>query len=391
MPSEAPPERTPASLGKVLLVDDDLTLLRASARLLTRAGYTIDAVSNGAEALQALLGESFEVIVSDVVMPEMDGIALLAAIRERDSSLPVVLVTGTPTVATAAQALEHGALKYLTKPVPVKLLIDTVAEGVAHCRLARAKRKRVPGNIGLDPSSRAALQAAFGRALDSLWVAFQPIVRASDQSLYGYEALLRSKEPSLPDPRAVLDAAEQLGQLRRLGRAVREAAAEVLAKTSLKCALFINLHPQELLDPWLFDGRSALVPLASRVVLEITERAAFDRIEDACSRIAQARTLGFRVAVDDLGAGYGGLSSFPLLEPEVVKLDMSLVRDIHCSMMKQKLVGSMATLCNEMRALLVAEGVETVEERDALVDLGCDLLQGFRFGKPAATLEAPTW
>jgi EAL domain-containing protein (putative c-di-GMP-specific phosphodiesterase class I) len=374
----------------VLLVEDDRTLLRASARLLTRAGYTIDAVSSGVEALHALLGENFDVMVSDIAMPDMDGIALLAATRERDPSLPVVLVTGTPTVATAAQALEHGALKYLTKPVPVKLLIDTVAEAVAHCRLARAKRKEVLDDIGAEPSSRAALHAAFGRALDSLWVAFQPIVRASDQSLYGYEAFLRSKEPSLPDPRSVLDAAEQLGQLRRLGRAVRETAAGVLAKTSLQCALFINLHPEELLDPELFE-RSALVPLASRVVLEITERAALDRIENLCRRIAQARTLGFRVAVDDLGAGYGGLSSFPVLEPEVVKLDMSLVRDIHFSKMKQKLVGSMATLCKQMKALLVAEGVETVEERDALVDLGCDLLQGFRFGKPAPTLDSPTW
>jgi DNA-binding NtrC family response regulator len=126
----------------VLLVEDDLTLLRASARLLARAGYTIDAVASGAEALHALVGESFEVIVSGVAMPEMDGIALLAAIRERDPSLPVVLVTGTPTVATAAQALEHGALKYLTKPVPVKLLIETVAQAIAHCRQTRAKRKR---------------------------------------------------------------------------------------------------------------------------------------------------------------------------------------------------------------------------------------------------------
>jgi two-component system, NtrC family, C4-dicarboxylate transport response regulator DctD len=125
----------------VLLVEDDLTLLRASARSLTRAGYKTDAVSCGAEALQMLENDHFDVVVSDVAMPDMDGIALLAAIRERDPSLPVVLVTGTPTLATAAQALEQGALRYLTKPVPAKLLIDTVAEAVAYCRLARANRK----------------------------------------------------------------------------------------------------------------------------------------------------------------------------------------------------------------------------------------------------------
>jgi EAL domain-containing protein (putative c-di-GMP-specific phosphodiesterase class I) len=101
--------------------------------------------------------------------------------------------------------------------------------------------------------------------------------------------------------------------------------------------------------------------------------------------------VGFRIAVDDLGAGYAGLTSFALLEPEIVKLDMSLVRAVHRSQTKQKVIRSMASLCRDMGMLVVAEGVETVEERDTLLDLGCDLLQGFLLARPGKPFPAVTW
>jgi len=99
--------------------------------------------------------------------------------------------------------------------------------------------------------------------------------------------------------------------------------------------------------------------------------------------------MGFRVAVDDLGVGYAGLTSFTQLEPEVVKLDMSLIRNIDQHPKKQSIVGAMKRLCDELGMAVVAEGVETVAERDALVELGLDLLQGYLFGSPARGFEAP--
>ena len=113
------------------------------------------------------------------------------------------------------------------------------------------------------------------------------------------------------------------------------------------------------------------------------ERASLDRVGDVRSRIGQLRELGFRIAVDDLGAGYAGLSSFSQLEPDIAKLDMSLVRGIDQSPRKGSIVRSMITVCTkELHTKLVCEGVETVAERDALLDLGADLLQGYLFGRP---------
>jgi EAL domain-containing protein (putative c-di-GMP-specific phosphodiesterase class I) len=131
--------------------------------------------------------------------------------------------------------------------------------------------------------------------------------------------------------------------------------------------------------------------LAPRIVLEITERASLDKVSEVQTRVARLRDLGFRVAVDDLGAGYAGLSSFVQLQPEFVKFDMTLVRGIDRDPVKRKLVQSMTALCEDMNLRVVAEGVETAEERDSLVDLGCEFLQGYRFARPGPPFVEPAW
>ena len=102
--------------------------------------------------------------------------------------------------------------------------------------------------------------------------------------------------------------------------------------------------------------------------------------------LRDAAWLGFRLAVDDIGAGYSGLASFTELMPEVVKIDMSLVRDIHKSALKQRTIAALCRLWRESGSLVVGEGVETPEERDTLVGLGCDLLQGYLIARPAREL-----
>jgi EAL domain-containing protein (putative c-di-GMP-specific phosphodiesterase class I) len=98
------------------------------------------------------------------------------------------------------------------------------------------------------------------------------------------------------------------------------------------------------------------------------------------------------VAVDDLGAGYAGLSSFSQLDPEFAKLDMSLIRGIHLNSKKRSVVRAMVGLCSdELSVQVISEGVELPEERDALERAGCQLLQGYLFGKPAKGFNPPTF
>ena len=107
------------------------------------------------------------------------------------------------------------------------------------------------------------------------------------------------------------------------------------------------------------------------------------------SRMAQLRAMGYRIAVDDLGAGYAGLTSFAQLEPEVVKVDMSLVRGIDGSPTKQKLLESIIGLCRDLKIQIIAEGIETEPERDTLVRLGGDLCQGYLFAHPGRPFPVP--
>jgi EAL domain-containing protein (putative c-di-GMP-specific phosphodiesterase class I) len=378
------------NFARVLIVDDDETLARALARQLTRNGYEVVIHHHGGTALEAVQQGGFEAIVSDIEMPGLSGIELLRKVRGHDRDLPVILITGAPAIETAADAVEHGAFRYLLKPLDLGEFSRTVRRASQLYRLARAKREAqaLLGTGKEEAGDSVTLEIAFERALDSLWVAFQPIVRASDRSVFGYEALLRSGEPSLPHPGAVLDAAERLGALPRLGRVIRERAAEPMLGADPNWVLFLNLHPEDLLDPVLHAEGSALAELASRVVLEITERASLHKVPDLSARVAALRERGFRVAVDDLGAGYAGLSSFAQLEPDIVKLDMTLVRDVHKAPVKRKLVASMTQVCKELGLLVVAEGIECAEERDVLVEVGCDLLQGYHFAKPGKPFPA---
>jgi EAL domain-containing protein (putative c-di-GMP-specific phosphodiesterase class I) len=389
----ARPPPSGASRPRILVVDDEPSLLRAIIRTLESAGFEVGTAQDGAQAMQLLDEHSFDAVLTDVAMPGMNGIALLRAVRERDLEVPVLLMTGKPDVESAAKAVHYGASEYLIKPISNAELENTIRRAVSMSGLARAKRDSIRALDTGRPEAgdRAGLEVTLDRALDSMWMAYQPIVEAATRTLFGYEALLRSGEPTLPHPGAVLDAAERLGRLDDVGRMVRRKAPEPMNGVPLPVLLFVNLHASDLNDEALTSPSAPLTSIAARVVLEITERASLEAVNDARSRVAPLRELGFRIAIDDLGAGYAGLTAFAQLEPEFVKLDMSLVRDVHKNPVKRKLVRSMTALCKDMGITVVAEGIEVAEERDVIIDLGCDLLQGYLLAKPGRPFPEVCW
>ncbi len=372
------------SRGLVLLVDDEPTIVRGFARILTAAGFSVQIAHDGREAADLARGMSFDAIVSDIAMPEMNGLQLLRSVREHDLDVPVILMTGGPAVESAVQAMEYGALRYLIKPVESKQLEEVVARATRLHQMAKIKREALElfRLEGKHLGDRAGLEVRFANALKTLWLAFQPIVSWGNKSVVAYEALVRNEEPTLRAPPDLFEAAERLGRLRELGQIIRDRVAQTLIDVPIEAEVFVNVHALELDDDSLFDPSAPLSAFAKRVVLEITERAPLDKIKDANARVAQLRSMGYRIAVDDLGAGYAGLTSFAHLEPEVVKVDMSLIRGLDQSPTKQKLLRSIVGLCRDLEIKMIAEGIETVEERDTLVRLGGDLCQGYLFARP---------
>jgi EAL domain-containing protein (putative c-di-GMP-specific phosphodiesterase class I) len=229
----------------------------------------------------------------------------------------------------------------------------------------------------------AELEQKLLKCIAALTMHFQPIVRASDRGRFACEALLRSADKSLPHPGAILDAAERLEKIPTLGRAVRAQCAKVIAGAPDSGLVFINLHLLDLFDKQLTSPFSPLAKVASRVVLEITERTSLEGQHDVRYRVAELRELGFKIAIDDLGGGHARMGTFTPLDCDFVKLDMSLVRDIDKHAMKQRLVRSVTALCKDQGTLVIGEGVETEAEAKVLVDLGCDFLQGYLIARPA--------
>lgn len=217
-------------------------------------------------------------------------------------------------------------------------------------------------------------------------VYLQPIVEPAQRRVLAFEALVRTAEPRIPHPGVLFDAAQRLDRIFEVSRRIREIAADTMRQRDE--LLFVNLHPRDLLDDDLYDPRSALSAIGSRVVLEITERASLDGIDGLRERVNKLRDLGFRIAIDDFGAGYSGLSSFCSLQAEVAKIDMSLVRDVDRTPTKQRLVRSFTEACRDLGILFIAEGVETEAELATLKDLGCDRFQGYLFSKPGPPFPA---
>ena len=378
---------------RVLVVDDDPDVLAVYTEILTENGFAVDAASDGFRAIEHLRAGSYDVILSDISMPGMDGIQFLRAVRDFDLDVPVILSTGNPALETAVRAVEEGAFRYLFKPVGASELEEVVRRAARLHALARLKRQSLDllGQGRWSLGDRASLEPRFERALQTLWMAFQPIVAPSTHSVFAYEALVRSDEPTLPMPSELFRAAERLGRIADLGLSIRRKVAEALQNAPVDVLLFVNVHPLNLNDEQLYSPSGPLSRVAKRIVIEVTERASLDTIPDIRGKIAALKSLGFRLALDDLGAGYAGLGALTQIEPDVVKIDMSLIRNVDAHPTKQTVIRSMATLCRELDMRMVAEGVETEAERSTLAGLGCDLLQGFLFGQPEAGFPPVNW
>ena len=370
--------------GRVLVVDDEAGLRTAYARILTAAGFAIDSCESAEAVVERLRrGERYAVIVTDLVMTGMDGAELLPIVREFDADVPVIILTGRPSLRSTIAAVEYHSFRYLIKPATPQLLSETVRAAAAMHQLATLKRRalEVCENEGWRTEA-GSLEERFDSALEQLFMVYQPIVPVVGAT-FGFEALVRTGETAFRGPDQLFAAAERLGRVQELGRMIRLKVASEIGGAPENSILFVNLHASDLTDVELYSPESSLSRYAARVVLEITERKSLDGVTGLKKRLTELRKMGYRIAVDDLGAGYAGLSCFSALEPDIVKLDMSLIRDIDTMPRKRALVQSMIRVCQvDLGIQVVCEGVETIAERDALIELEASLLQGYLFARP---------
>lgn len=220
-----------------------------------------------------------------------------------------------------------------------------------------------------------------------LFVVFQPIVNLKTGRPFAYEALVRSKSASFPDPPSILSAAIESNAMGRIGRVIRELAASDCPDAPL----FLNVHPNELDDGWLVRPDDPIFAHDHPIYLEITESVPLTHFKFCHGVLREVRSRGANLAVDDLGAGYSNLKYIADLNPEIVKIDRELVAGLTGGTRLHKLVSSIVRLCNEMGAQVVCEGIETYDEFMAARDAGAQYGQGYYFARPATPKPEYDW
>lgn len=214
----------------------------------------------------------------------------------------------------------------------------------------------------------------------------QPIINSNEMRVEAYEVLGRGNHPQLPvAPYPLFSLAEKLGYAERLSDLFRQMAIEYSIKNSGQYSvLFLNLHPQEMFKHELTLSLEALRNMVPNLtmILEVHE-SSVTQIQDMKETLKVFQRLDFKLAYDDFGAGRSRLRELIEIPPDVLKFDMSLIRDIDKSIKKQDLVRSLVGICDQFGIATLAEGIETEEEARICRQIGFDYFQGYLFGKPA--------
>ena len=244
----------------------------------------------------------------------------------------------------------------------------------------------IPIHPDTPPAAKAGCGGCQAPAQDDIAFefAYQPIVDLDTRSVYAFEALVRG--PAGESAASVLAQVNE-GNQYRFDQACRMKAVEGAARLGMTSLLSINFLPNAVYRPEVcirstFEAaRTHGFPIEN-IIFEVTEGEHIQDRPHLVDIFRQYRRFGFQTAIDDFGAGYAGLNLLAEYQPDIVKIDMDLVRDIHLHHPRQAIVTGITGICRELGIRVLAEGIETREERDFLRSVGITLMQGYWFAKP---------
>jgi EAL domain-containing protein (putative c-di-GMP-specific phosphodiesterase class I) len=293
--------------------------------------------------------------------------------------------------------LEAGVVGYLLKGGSVDELIEAIKrapEGRASLSIEVTGDviEELSGRLNVQTRSRKkheTFERRIRKALENpsaLEMVFQPIVGLRHGEMVGVEALARFAGPPLRAPSLWFAEAATVGLREDLELLAVRKAIEALQELPGDLYLTVNVSPETLAR----SRFSKLVSAAdsSRLIVEVTEHAPISRYSILAQALTRLRACGIRLAIDDAGAGYSSLRHILELRPDLIKLDISLIRDINSDRSKQALAAGLISFAEKSGATIVAEGIEQPAEQRTLVELGVTHGQGFLLGRPS-TLPLP--
>lgn len=375
-----------------MVVDDEDANVHLMTRILQTAGYLdIKEITDAREVLAAVRDWTPDLVLLDLHMPHIDGISLLLAIGAELSSsefLPVLVLTADASRETLIRAMDAGANDYLTKPVDIDEVLLRVRNLLAlrlshealrnsNSALATTLQQQMRSEEYQSVNRNDRIKAVRAVIASGPTMVFQPIITLDTSHPVGFEALARFK---VRPPDSWFAEAASLGLGAELELSAINAAFEHFDLFAAEEFIAVNVSPAVMLDDRFYDlvrkhGRD-------RVVIEITEHQPVDNYDDLKGICADLRRDGLRIAIDDAGAGYASLHHILMLEPDIIKFDISLTRDIDSDPVKRALATSLLQFAREINATVTAEGIETATELVTLRTLGVPWGQGFHIGRP---------
>ncbi|MDH3626566.1 MAG: EAL domain-containing protein [Acidobacteriota bacterium] len=225
---------------------------------------------------------------------------------------------------------------------------------------------------------------------------YQPVVDLVAQRILGYEALTRIPNGAFQTPDRLFKVARDNGALWAVERLCRKKAIEGLPTLESGQRLFLNIEPDSFSDPQLqMSGLPELLRSAGltpdRVVFELTEHSVVQDFGALREFLDEVRSIGYQLAMDDVGSGYAGLQAIAEIRPDFLKVDMSLVRDLHLDPIKRELIRTIRRFTDNTSITLIAEGVEQQAELEKLAEAGVRCAQGYLFARPDSPPEIPDW
>lgn len=378
---------------RVLLADDEPGLRTALTELLSHVDRVelIGTAPDAEEAIRIAEAGHPDVALVDVRMPEGGGPHAARGICRVSPSTRVIALSAYEDRANVLEMLRAGAVGYLVKGAEVDELVDgirkvaeggtilssEVVDGVVSELAAQLRREEIEHDEG------EALRGDVERFVSGhgVWIVFHPIQELATRRRIGVEALARfGSIPMRPPDRWFADAAAMALGLELELRTLRQ-ALEALPRIPDDEFLSVNCSHGAAESPRFAEH---LDGVEHRIVLEITEHEAIEDYGALAERLTPLRERGLRVAVDDVGAGYASLRHALELAPDIVKMDISLTRDVDRDAGKRALAAALISFAGETGTTIVAEGIETAGELGVLQDLGIRYGQGYYLSEPAS-------
>jgi EAL domain-containing protein (putative c-di-GMP-specific phosphodiesterase class I)/AmiR/NasT family two-component response regulator len=382
-----------ASSIRVLVADDEPALRGALAELLSHEDgvQLVGEASDADEAIVLAEREGPDVALVDVKMPAGGGARAAREIQRLSPRTRVIALSAFEDRPTVLEMLRAGAVGYLVKGMAADEIVTSirkvadggtslsvaVVEGIVHELTSQLRREEI------EFEEKAARADEIHRFLqgEGLSMAFQPIVDLDTWTVAGYEALARFRSIPLRGPDEWFAEAVTLELGMQLELAAIRQAVIALPRIPETAYLSVNCSHRTAGSAEL---RDIVGDDSHRIVVEITEHEAVDDYGGLTHALTALRTRGIRIAIDDAGAGFASLRHTLMLAPDIVKVDISLTRDIDSDRGRRAMASALISFADEMGMTIVAEGIETETELKTLKDLGVRFGQGYYLAEPKA-------